>query len=78
MPVSHVLKQRLVQQFQQKQHSDNLAAQASRAAHSDDHPHSSGSRDPAVQGVERPPDHHQVDKPQEPLHRRPMPQPPIR
>ena len=42
MPVSQALKARLVQQFQQKQQTETLAAQESRAADtSDEHPNSS-------------------------------------
>ncbi len=48
MPVSHALKQRLVQQFQQKQQTETLGAQASRATHSEEQPLSSGSKEPAV------------------------------
>ena len=58
MPVNPALKQRLVQKFQQKQQQDSLAAQASiAAAHSNEQPRSSGSKDEAavVQGISKPP-----------------------
>jgi hypothetical protein len=49
MPVNPALKQRLVQQFQQKQQENSLAAQASiAAAHSNEQPRSSGSKEEAA------------------------------
>jgi hypothetical protein len=49
MPVNPALKARLVQQFQQKQQENSLAAQASIAAeHSHEHPRSSGSKEEAA------------------------------
>ena len=60
MPVNPALKQRLVQQFQQKQQENSLAAQASiAAAHSHEQPRSSGSKEEAavvqVVGASAPP-----------------------
>jgi len=49
MPVNPALKQRLVQQFQQKQQENSLAAQASiAAARSNEQPPSSGSKEEAA------------------------------
>ena len=55
--VNNALKQRLLQQFQQKQQQESIAAQASRAAEpSDDHAKSSGGvpASPTVGAQSRP------------------------